>query len=465
MKIRDNFFTEQEIEKLHKATVRVLSEVGVEFNTKDALELFRQNNVKVEGKKVFIDEDTLWKALNTVPSEFTLSGRTEKDDVLVGGGSTVYAPASGPVFVQKDNERRSTTGEDYIDLLKIFQTSEIIPVINANMTEPQDIDFEERDNFRLKNCLEMTTKPLMGFTTGRSDSEGCISAIKGFYKGTDKHVVLGVISPVSPLCFDESMIEGMNVYARENQPVLIASCSLPGATSPVTMAGTLVTNNAEVLAGIVYTQLLRPGLPVIYGGTSSSCDMRMVTPAIGSPETGLFTYGYRALSAHYGMPCRSGGSLTDSSTTDMQAGIESTYSILSASIAGVDYVLQSCGILESFNALCFEKIIIDEENIKMAKRYVSGFEINDETIAFDVIKKVGSEGTYITSDHTYANFRDTFIQASLFSKEPYENWEMNGKKDVFEAAKEVLVKRLEGYRKPELTEEQVEYLKSIEVTV
>ena len=465
MKIRDNFFTEQEIEKLHKATVRVLSEVGVEFNTKDALELFRQNNVKVEGKKVFIDEDTLWKALNTVPSEFTLSGRTEKDDVLVGGGNTVYAPASGPVYVQRDNERRSTTSEDYIDLLKIFQTSDVIPVINANMTEPQDIDFEERDSFRLKNCLEMTTKPLMGFTTGRSDSESCIKTIKGFYEGTNKHVVLGVISPVSPLCFDESMIEGMNVYARENQPVLIASCSLPGATSPVTMAGTLVTNNAEVLAGIVYTQLLRPGLPVIYGGTTPSCDMRMVTPAIGSPETGLFTYGYRALSEHYGMPCRSGGSLTDSNTADMQAGIESTYSILTASIAGIDYVLQSCGILESFNSLCFEKIIIDEENIKMAKRYVLGFEITDETIAFDVIKEVGSEGTYITSDHTYANFRDTFIQASLFSKEPYENWEINGKKDVFESAKVALVKRLEGYRKPELTEEQVEYLKSIEVTV
>jgi trimethylamine--corrinoid protein Co-methyltransferase len=465
MKIRDNFFTEREIEKLHKATVRVLTEVGVEFNTEDALDLFRQNNVKVEGKKVFIDEDTLWKALKTVPSEFILSGRMEKDDVLVGGGKTIYAPASGPVYVQRDNERRSTTCEDYINLLKIFQTSDVIPVINANMTEPQDMAFEERDDFRIKNCLELTTKPLMGFTTGTEDSENCVKMIKDFYNGTDKHVVLGVISPVSPLCFDESMIEGMNVYARENQPVLIASCSLPGATSPVTMAGTLVTNNAEVLAGIVYTQLLRPGLPVIYGGTSSSCDMRMVTPAIGSPETGLFTYGYRALSAHYGMPCRSGGSLTDASTPDMQAGIESTYSILSASIAGIDYVLQSCGILESFNSICFEKIVIDEENIKMAKRYVSGFEINDETIAFDIIKQVGSEGTYITSDHTYANFRDTFIQAKLYSKVPYENWEMQGKKDVFQAAKEVVGKRLEAYKKPELTEEQVEYLNGLEVTV
>lgn len=465
MRIRDNFFTEEEIGKLHDATVRVLSEIGVEFNTKGALDLFRQNNVKVEGKKVFIDEDTLWNALKTVPSEFTLSGRKESDDVLVGGGNTVYAPASGPVFVQRDNDRRSTTCEDYINLLKIYQTSDVIPVINANMTEPQDIGFEKRDDFRLKNCLELTTKPLMGFTTGVEDSEECIKTIKGFYEGTEKHVVLGVISPVSPLCFDESMIEGMNVYARENQPVLIASCSLPGATSPVTMAGTLVTNNAEVLAGIVYTQLLRPGLPVIYGGTSSSCDMKMVTPAIGSPETGLFTYGYRALSAHYGMPCRSGGSLTDSSTADIQAGIESTYSILSASIAGIDYVLQSCGILESFNSLCFEKIIIDEENIKMAKRYVSGFEINDETIAFDVIKEVGSEGTYITSNHTFANFRDSFIQANLFSKIPYENWEMQGKKDVFEAAKEQVAKRIEGYKKPELTQEQEEYLRSIEVTV
>lgn len=462
MKIRNAFFSDHEIAKLHEATVRVLSEVGIEFNKEEALEVFRKNKVEVKGKRVFIDEATLWDSIKKVPEKFVFSGRTEKDDILIGDGNTVFAPASGPVFVQRNHERRSTTSEDYINLLKLYQTSAIIPIINANMTEPQDIAFESRDAFRLKQCLELTTKPIMGFTTGTTDSERCIRIIESFYENIDKYLVMGVISPVSPLCYDESMIEGMFAYAGHSQPVLIASCSLPGATSPVTIAGSLVTNNAEVLAGIVFTQLLNPGLPVIYGGTTPSCDMRMATPAIGSPETGLFTYGVRALSSFYGLPCRSGGSLTDANSPDMQAGIESTYGLLSASVAGVDYVLQSCGILESFNSLCFEKIVIDEENIRLAQRYVKGFEINEETIAFDVIKEVGSGGTYITTDHTYDHFKDDFIQASLMSKESYENWEIGGKKDFFTVAEEIVAKRLEAYEKPELSERQAAYIGSLE---
>jgi len=461
MKLNSNFFKEKEIQKLHKATLEVLSEVGVKFSTEKALKIFKEKGVKVKGNKVFIDEKTLMDALDKVPKEFVLSGKEEEKDILIGGGGTIYAPASGPVYVQRKNKKRSTTCEDYIDLLKIYETSEVIPVINANMTEPQDIPMEERIKFRLKNCLEITSKPLMGFTTGRKDSKECIEMIKGFYEDKNKHYVLGVISPVSPLCFDKSMIEGMEAYAEENQPVLIASCSLPGATSPVTMAGTLVTNNAEVLAGIVYTQLLKPGLPVIYSSTSTSCDMRMLSPAIGAPETGLFTYGVRALSSYYGLPCRSGGSLTDSNTVDMQAGIESTYTLLSASIAGIDYVLQSCGILESFNSVCLEKIIIDEENIKCARRYTKGFEINDTTIALDVIKEVGNEGTYVTTTHTYQHFKEEFISADLMSKESYDSWKEKGSKDIFERAGERVEERLNSYEKLELSEMQKEYLNNL----
>ncbi|MBN2285870.1 MAG: trimethylamine methyltransferase family protein [Tissierellales bacterium] len=461
MKIRNYFLSDEEIKTLHQATIRVLTESGVEFNHEDALALFKKNNVRVEGKQVYINEEILQKTLKTVPKEFVLSGRRKEDDVLIGAGNTVYAPASGPVFTQRDNERRPTTGEDYINLLKLFQTSPVIPIVNANMTEPQDMAFEDRDIFRLKNCLALTTKPLMGFTTGTRDAKRCVETIKGFYNNEDKHYVLGVISPVSPLCFDESMIEGMMAYATENQPVLIASCSLPGATSPVTIAGSLVTNNAEVLAGIVYTQLLRPGLPVIYGGTTTSCDMRMVTPAIGSPETGLFTYGVRGLSAYYGLPCRSGGSLTDSKSPDMQAGIESTYTLLSAAIAGIDYVLQACGILESFSSICFEKIVMDEENIKLAKRYVSGFEINEKTLAIDVIKEVGTQGTYITQNHTYQHFKDDFIQATLMSKDGYEQWEKAGSKSFFQTASQVVEKRLSNYIQPELSDSQKDYLEKL----
>jgi trimethylamine--corrinoid protein Co-methyltransferase len=462
MRIRSTFLTDHEIALLHQGTLRVLENSGVEINQSEALEVFRNHGLRVEGKRVFIDEASLWKALKTVPDSFILSGRTQKDDVLIGNGRTVYAPASGPVYVQRRNERRMTTCEDYVDLLKIFQSMKEIPVVNANMTEPQDLEFEERDAFRLKECLRLTTKPLMGFTTGKAVSERCIKIIRDFYNdASDCYRVMGVISPVSPLCFDESMLEGMMAYAAARQPLLIASCSLPGASSPVTIAGSLVTNNAEVLTGVVLSQLLCPGLPVIYGGTTTACDMRMVSPAIGSPETGLFTYGVRGLSAYYGLPCRSGGSLTDAKLPDMQAGIESTYSLLSAAIAGVDFVLQSCGILESFNSICFEKIIADEENIRMANRYVNGFEVNEETLVLDLIDQIGPGGTFIGSDHTFEHFKDDFLQADLMSKEGYEPWVRSGKKDLFESAAQKADSIIANYKIPELSETQIQYLNGL----
>ena len=462
MRVRGTFFSDQEIAMLHQGTIKVLENTGVEINHPEALEVFRASGLRVEGKRVYIDEASLWKALKTVPDSFVLSGRTKNDDVLIGGGKTVYAPASGPVYVQRGHDRRMTSCGDYIDLLKIFQTLEEIPVVNANMTEPQDIDFEARDVFRLKECLRLTTKPLMGFTTGKAVSERCIQIIKDFYRDeTEYYRVMGVISPVSPLCYDEAMLEGMIAYAAAKQPVLIASCSLPGASSPVTIAGSLVTNNAEVLTGVVLTQLLCPGMPVIYGGTTTACDMRMVSPAIGSPETGLFTYGVRGLSAYYGLPCRSGGSLTDAKLPDMQAGIESTYSLLSAAIAGVDFVLQSCGILESFNAICFEKIIIDEENVRMAKRYVDGFEINEETLVLELIEEIGPGGTFIGSHHTFEHFRDDFLQAGLMSKEGYEPWVKGGKKDLFQNAEQRAESIIANFEMPELSESQIQYLNGL----
>lgn len=461
MKVNNHFLTLEAVEKLHRATLKVLKEVGVRFDQDEAVERFKEKGFLVRGRQVFFQEHEIQEALDKVPQKFILSGRTSTDDVQVGEGKTIFAPASGPVYIQRDGKRNTTTAQDYIDLLKIYQTSKEVPVINANMTEPQDLPFEERDVFRLKKCLEMTTKPLMGFTTGKVDSRRCVKMIKEFYNNNEGHYVLGIISPVSPLCYDESMIEGMEVYAQENQPLLIASCSLPGATSPVTIAGSLVTNNAEVLAGVVYSQLLRPGLPVIYGGTTPSCDMRMVSPAIGSPETGLMTYGVRALSAYYGLPCRSGGSLTDANQLDMQAGIESTYTLLSAAMAGIDFVVQSCGIMESFNVLSFEKVIIDEENIRLAKRYVRGFEVTDEKIAYDIIAKVGSQGTYITEDHTFQNFKDDFSPAQLMSKEGFDQWQEKGSPSLVDKAKNIIVKRIEQYREPILSEEQKKYLSQI----
>lgn len=461
MEIKSNFFTAEEISMLHDETVRVLTNVGIEFCEDKALDIFKENGFRVEGRRVYINEDNLNKALKSIKKTFILKGRTERDDVVVGNGKTIFAPGGGTVFVREGNERRSATSEDYENFLKLNQTSKVISIANPNMTEPQDMPVDERNIYRLVKCLEMTTKPLMGFTTGHDISRQCVKTIKKFRETENDHVVIGIISPLSPLSFDKSMIEGMMIYASENQPVIVTSCSLPGATSPVTMAGSLVTNNAEILAGIVFTQLVKPGLPVVYGGTTTACDMKTVAPAIGSPETGLFTNGFRALSEYYGLPCRSGGSLTDSKVPDMQAGMESTYSLLSGVMAGVDFMLHSCGILESFNVLSYEKFIIDEENISMAFRYISGFEISPTTIAYDAIVETGPQGNFMMNDHTFEHFRDDFHVPDIASRELFGNWDDAGGLRIDELARKIYKSRLDSYEVPLLTTDQNKILRDL----
>jgi trimethylamine--corrinoid protein Co-methyltransferase len=254
------------------------------------------------------------------------------------------------------------------------------------------------------------------------------------------------------------MIDHIIDYAAAGQPLMIAACSQPGATSPVTLAGTLVVDGAQVLAGLVLTQLLAPGLPVIMGSTSTSCDLRSIAPSIGSPETGLITVAFKALCRRYGVPCRSGGTLTDSKDTDMQAGIEGAMAMMPAILSGVDFVLHACGTMESFTTVCLEKFIIDEETTSAMLRMQKGFEFDDETLAADCIKEVGIGGNFLTHDHTLDNFRSELFMPSLFSKESFPKWEEAGKKDLTQVAGERLKQRLAAYKFPSITETQEKLL-------
>jgi trimethylamine--corrinoid protein Co-methyltransferase len=239
---------------------------------------------------------------------------------------------------------------------------------------------------------------------------------------------------------------------------MIAACSQPGATSPATLAGTLVIDTAEVLAGATLSQLLRPGLPVIMGSTSAACDLRYVSPAIGSPETGLITVAFKALCKRYRIPCRSGGTLTDSKDTDMQAGIEGAMAMLPAILSGVDFILHACGTMDSFNTVCLEKFIIDEEICSSMLRMAAGFAINDDTLALDCIGEVGPGNNFMMHDHTLDHFRTEMWRPALFSRENFSAWKEAGSKTLPERAAEMLRNRLAAFRLPRITREQEKLL-------
>lgn len=271
MRVRGNFLSQTEIEQLHAMTLRVLEDVGVIMVDDYACEVFRKNGAKVDGHRVYISEELLKKALATVPEKFSINGRNGKS-VIIGGDHRVIAPVSGPLFVRRGNEQQRNTAEDYKNFQKMHHTSRVMDMLNPNLIEPSDIDRSLVRDYQLAVCLKYTDKPLIGFTTSPRDTINSIEMIQKFY-GTKENVALGIISVISPLKYDETMLEAVKLCAERGQPMMFACCSMPGATSPVTLSGTVVVNNAEVLAGIVYSQLLKPGIPVLYGNTTGGCDL------------------------------------------------------------------------------------------------------------------------------------------------------------------------------------------------
>jgi trimethylamine--corrinoid protein Co-methyltransferase len=238
----------------------------------------------------------------------------------------------------------------------------------------------------------------------------------------DQPVTMGLINPLSPLGYGTEMIEALVAYAQANQPVMIAALIMAGSTGPITLAGVLAIQNAELLAGIVLAQLISPGLPCLYGATSTNIDLRTGALAIGSPELSVCLSAHAQLARFYGLPSRGGGALTDASITDAQSGYESMFSLLTTINSGIDFVLHSGGIISSYLGFSYEKFVMDDEICGMLRHYHRGIQVTPETLAYQVIEHVGPGGHFLGEDHTLERCRTEFWQPDLFDRSGLEAW-------------------------------------------
>lgn len=459
MNIKGNFFSREEVEALHEMTLRVLEHDGVIMEDDYACEVFRKHGARVDGHVVHIGKDLVEKALSTAPSHFTIRGREDKS-VTLGEGYKVLAPASGPLYVSRGNDRHRNTAEDYKNFQKMDHTSKVINMLNPNLIEPHDIDRKIVRDYQMAVCLKYTDKPLMGLTTSMQDCIHSVDMIRRFYGAAeDETVTFGLINPMSPLKYNKTMLDACRYFAERNQATMFPCCSTPGVTSPATLSGTVVVNNAENLAGIIYAQLIRPGAPVVYSNTSSGCDMRYVTPAIGSVETALISFASAALAQYYNIPCRTGGSLSDAKCVDYQAGVESIFTMQAALISSASFVLHSCGVMDSFNTLSYEKYLLDEQNIEMISKLTQGMTVHTDKEELENISEVAPGGQYIGEEHTMDYMYDELYTTKLFNKMNYGPWEENGKKDARELAEEQIEARINSYQPLDVSKEQEEVLR------
>ena len=234
--------------------------------------------------------------------------------------------------------------------------------------------------------------------------------------------------------------------------MIIAALAMAGSTGPITLAGVLAMQNAELLAGIILAQLVSPGTPVVFGSTSTSIDLRSGSLAIGSPELCLLIVAHAQLARYYQLPSRSGGALTDACSADAQAGSESMFSLLTTAMSGVDLVLHAAGILGSYLAISFEKCVLDDEMCGMVRRFRRGIAVAPDTLAYDVIASVGPGGDYLAEPHTVERCRSEFWSPAVSSRQGLEAWMAGGRQDAVARARSRWQTLLAEHQDPPLDE-------------
>lgn len=450
-----NLLSEQEIKLIHDATITVLEEVGVDFTHPVAQEVFRQHGAVVKGDRVYLSRELVESSLKKAPSQFTLHARNPEHNVVIGGPTPVYAPGYGAPFVTDlDHGRRPSTLKDYENLVKLAGASPVLDISGGTLVEPTDVPDLERHLVMTYASIKNSDKCFMGSASGEERALDCIEMAGILHGGKEvikqKPALISLINSITPLKFDDRMLGALIEYAKYNQAVIVASLAMAGATSPVTLAGTLVVQNAEVLSGMVLAQLVNPGTPVVYGSASSIADMRYASLAIGAPEETLFIASSAQLARFYGVPSRAGGSLSDTKVADAQAGYESMMVLYAAGLAGINFTLHAVGIQEYYMTMSYEKFIIDTEICGMVKRFLKGFAVNEDTLALDVIRRVGPGGHFLDQDHTYEHYRNELRSPILSDRGTYEAWFKSGSPTAAQRANELAKKILAEYTPPAL---------------
>jgi len=448
--------TNEQVEQIHETSIQILTQTGVEFGYPPALEMLKKGGAKVEGQRVFFSERLIEEQINKAPGKFRLYARDPAKDVIVGGDNTVFTTGYGAPFVTELNSgRRKGTLRDFVNFVKLTGASTNQNICSGTVIEPNDVPHEIRHAQMLYTAMKYSDKCFMGSTMGAQGAKDSIRMASILF-GSEAHLAekprfISILGSLSPLKYDLRMLGALMEYARAGQPQLISSLSIAGATGPVTLAGNLALQNAEILAGIVLAQLVREGTPVVFAGVSSIAEMRSGALSIGSPEMAMNTAATAQMARYYNLPSRSGGAVCDAKIPDAQAAYESMMSLLMAQVSGINFVLHTAGIIDTYNCMSYEKFIIDDEMCGRVKRIKKGFKVNDDTLGLNAIKEVGPGGHFLDKDHTFKHFRGELYQPILANCDDFDGWLAKGSPQSMEAANKKCKEILDSYEVPELS--------------
>jgi trimethylamine--corrinoid protein Co-methyltransferase len=459
--------SEDQLMSIHEASLYLLENIGIEFMGTAARDKFRAAGATVDDTTglVKIPREVVASALKTAPATFVLNPRNPARQVHAGENHVSFGLVAGPPNVHDCvGGRRNGNLADYIKLIKLAQTFDIIHFVGNQPTAPIELPAHSR---HLDCYLANITYADKAYHCSAIGRERAIDGIEmmAISRGKTKEQILDepsvitIISVNSPRRFDESMSDGLMAMSEHGQAVVVTPFTLMGAMTPVSLAAALTQQNAEALSGITLTQLTRPGAPVVYGAFTSNVDMRSGAPAFGTPENARATLAAGQLARLYKLPYRASNS-SASNEVDAQAAYESEMSIWSAVMGHANFVYHGAGWMEGGLTASFEKVVLDVEMLQMMAITIAPVPVNAEEIkaGLDAIAGVPTGGHFFGAEHTLARYETAFYQPLLSNWQNYENWEIAGAQNATQRATAIWQSALEAYEQPMMDPAIVEAL-------
>jgi trimethylamine--corrinoid protein Co-methyltransferase len=448
---------EEQIERIHEGSLTVLETIGMKIMSPEARDILHKAGADVDEstQQVRYDRGLILESIAHAPAEFTLHARNPANNVTFGGNRIIFTPvSSAPNCSDEDRGRRPGTYEDFSNFLRLAQSFNILQFIGGYPVEPLDLPVPTRHLDCYYGFITLTD---MAWRTYALSRQRCIDGIEMncIARGISRDELarepglMTMINTNSPLMLDGAMAEGIIEMAQAGQAVAITPFTLAGAMAPITLAGALTQQNAEALATLAFTQMVKTGTPVMYGGFTSNVDMKTGAPAFGTPEQAVATLAGGQLARRYAIPYRS-SNVNASNAVDAQAAYESEMAVWSAVMGHANMIHHGAGWLEGGLCASFEKMIIDAEILQMMAAFLEPIEVNDATLGLDAMAEAGPGGHFFGTAHTLERYETAFYAPIVSDWRNFETWQEHGSLTATQRANGIWKQMLVDYEQPPL---------------
>lgn len=454
---KSSVLSDDALEAIHEASLTILEEIGMDVILPEARERMKAAGADVTPgtDRVRFDRGLIMDRIASAPSSFTMHARNPARNVEIGGNNLVFAQiASAPFVADREGGRRTGNQEDFRKLVKLAQSYDIIHTTGGYPVEPVDLHASVRHLDCLSDMVKLTDKVFHVYSLGRQRNTDGIE-IARIGRGVSMEQMerepslFTIINTSSPLRLDGPMLQGIIEMSSRNQVVVITPFTLAGAMAPVTIAGALVQQNAEALCGIAFTQMVRRGAPVMYGGFTSNVDMKTGAPAFGTPEYMKAVIAGGQLARRYNIPYRTSNT-NAANTLDAQAAYESALSLWALTQGGGNFIMHAAGWTEGGLTASFEKFILDVDMLQMVAEFLTPLDVSEDALGLDAVRDVGPGGHYFGTLHTLQRYETAFYSPILSDWRNFETWTEAGRPTTYDHANRVFKQKLNEYERPPL---------------